>query len=124
MPAWCAPTRRRRIKRPAPDIETVEAREVFDAKNFLAFPGCVDAHMHIGMPLAQDAVSESKAAAMGGVTSSLNYIRTGLRPGEIDKRSSFVAKREGNFSNGVSRRDGTASLDAPRSQVPAFPRQD
>jgi hypothetical protein len=25
--------------------------------------------------------------------------------------------------NGVSR-DGTASLDAPRSQVPAFPRQD
>ena len=43
------------------------------------FPGCVDAHMHIGIyaPLAQDAVSESKAAAMGGVTSSLNYIRTG-----------------------------------------------
>ena len=35
--------------------------------------------MHIGIyaPLAQDAVSESKAAAMGGVTSSLNYIRTG-----------------------------------------------
>ena len=34
--------------------------------------------------------------------------------------------REGqrNFNNGVSRRDGTASLDAPRSQVPAFPRQD
>jgi hypothetical protein len=29
-----------------------------------------------------------------------------------------------NFSNGVSRGDGTASLDAPRSQVPAFPRQD
>src|SRR6478735_5581478 len=27
--------------------------------------------------LAPDAVSESKAAAMGGVTSSLNYIRTG-----------------------------------------------
>ena len=35
--------------------------------------------MHVGIyrPLAQDAVSESKAAAMGGVTSSLNYIRTG-----------------------------------------------
>jgi hypothetical protein len=29
-----------------------------------------------------------------------------------------------NFRNGVSRRDGTASLDAPRLQVPAFPRQD
>ena len=35
--------------------------------------------MHSGIysPLADDAVSESKAAAMGGVTSSLNYFRTG-----------------------------------------------
>src|SRR5665213_2825584 len=62
-----------------PDIQVERAKEVFDAKNRLAFPGCVDAHMHIGIyaPLAQDAVSESKAAAMGGVTSSLNYLRTG-----------------------------------------------
>src|SRR5215469_7646895 len=67
------------VARLAPDIRAEQAKEVFDAKNFLAFPGCVDAHMHIGIyaPLAQDAVSESKAAAMGGVTSSLNYIRTG-----------------------------------------------
>ena len=28
------------------------------------------------------------------------------------------------FRNGVNRVDGTACLDAPRSQVPAFPRQD
>jgi allantoinase len=63
----------------APDIKADDANEVFDAKRQLAFPGCVDAHMHVGIyrPLAQDAVSESKAAAMGGVTSSLNYIRTG-----------------------------------------------
>jgi allantoinase len=68
-----------KVARLSPDIETEQAKEVFDAKNLLAFPGCVDAHMHIGIyaPLAQDAVSESKAAAMGGVTSSLNYIRTG-----------------------------------------------
>ena len=35
--------------------------------------------MHSGIysPLDEDAVSESKAAAMGGVTSSLNYFRTG-----------------------------------------------
>ncbi|HUQ76063.1 MAG TPA: hydantoinase, partial [Burkholderiales bacterium] len=39
----------------------------------------VDAHMHTGIysPLAEDAVSESRAAAQGGVTSSLNYFRTG-----------------------------------------------
>ena len=68
-----------KVVRLGPDIRVERAKAVFDAKNRLAFPGCVDAHMHIGIyaPLAQDAVSESKAAAMGGVTSSLNYLRTG-----------------------------------------------
>src|SRR5258707_13496942 len=68
-----------RIVRLAPDIQAALAKEVFDAKNFLAFPGCVDAHMHIGIyqPLAEDAVSESKAAAMGGGRSGPNYIRAG-----------------------------------------------
>ncbi len=68
-----------KVVRVAPAIQTEHAKEIFDAKNLLAFPGCVDAHMHVGIyqPLAQDAVSESKAAAMGGVTSSLNYMRTG-----------------------------------------------
>ncbi len=62
-----------------PAIEPHEAAAVIDGKKLLGFPGCVDAHMHIGIyqPLARDAVSESKAAAMGGVTSSLNYFRTG-----------------------------------------------
>src|SRR5215472_10758510 len=68
-----------KIARLGSDIQADQAKTVFDAKNRLAFPGCVDSHMHIGIyaPLAQDAVSESKAAAMGGVTSSLNYLRTG-----------------------------------------------
>ena len=68
-----------KVVRLAPETRAEDANEVFDAGKFLAFPGCVDAHMHVGIyrPLAQDAVSESKAAAMGGVTSSLNYIRTG-----------------------------------------------
>src|SRR5215469_8325716 len=63
----------------APELAGATAAQVLDAQNHLAFPGCVDAHMHIGIyaPLEEDAVSESKAAAMGGVTSSLNYIRTG-----------------------------------------------
>ncbi|MEC4815410.1 MAG: amidohydrolase family protein [Scytonema sp. PMC 1069.18] len=63
----------------APNISSDESKEVFDAQNLLGFPGVVDAHMHIGIyqPLDQDAVTETKAAAMGGVTTSLNYIRTG-----------------------------------------------
>ena len=90
MPASSVPTRppsiastsasrtaRSAVSRPS--SQAGQAEQVFDGKNHLAFPGCVDAHMHVGIysPLAEDAVSESKAAAMGGVTSSLNYIRTG-----------------------------------------------
>ena len=63
----------------APGIDATLARTVHDGRGRLAFPGVVDAHMHSGIysPLQEDAVSESKAAAMGGVTSSLNYFRTG-----------------------------------------------
>jgi len=68
-----------KVARLSPEIRVDDAAQIFDAKQLLAFPGCVDAHMHIGIyqPLADDALTESKAAAMGGVTSSLNYIRTG-----------------------------------------------
>jgi len=56
-----------------------KARAIHDGKGLLAFPGVVDAHMHAGIysPLKEDAVSESRAAAQGGVTSMLNYFRTG-----------------------------------------------
>lgn len=63
----------------APGLDPQRAKAVHDGRGCLAFPGVVDAHMHSGIysPLAEDAVTESKAAAMGGVTSSLNYFRTG-----------------------------------------------
>jgi allantoinase len=68
-----------RIAKVAPGIDPARAKAVEDGHGRLAFPGVVDAHMHSGIysPLAEDAVTESKAAAMGGVTSSLNYFRTG-----------------------------------------------
>jgi len=58
---------------------TEKANQTYDARGLLAFPGVVDAHMHAGIysPLKEDAVSESRAAAQGGVTSMLNYFRTG-----------------------------------------------
>jgi allantoinase len=63
----------------APALDAKDAREVIDAKDQLAFPGAVDAHMHTGIyhALEEDAVTESRAAAWGGVTTSLNYTRTG-----------------------------------------------
>jgi allantoinase len=63
----------------APEIPTEEGQEIIDAERLLGFPGVVDAHMHAGIysPLAEDAITESKAAAMGGVTSMITYFRTG-----------------------------------------------
>ncbi|MFL6662629.1 MAG: hydantoinase, partial [Rhizobacter sp.] len=68
-----------KVAQVAPGLAVERAKAVHDGRGRLAFPGVVDAHMHSGIysPLAEDAVTESKAAAMGGVTSSLNYFRTG-----------------------------------------------
>ncbi len=56
-----------------------DATKIIDGKGHLAFPGAIDAHMHIGIyqPLDKDAVTESMAAASGGVTTAMTYIRTG-----------------------------------------------
>ncbi|RMB84720.1 dihydroorotase family protein [Streptomyces shenzhenensis] len=68
-----------RIADVAPGIDTAAARQVVDGGGKLAFPGVVDAHQHWGIynPLEQDAASESRACAQGGVTSALTYMRTG-----------------------------------------------
>jgi len=68
-----------RFARIEANIDPAEATEVVDGGGKLAFPGLVDVHTHVGIysPLAEDAATESKAAAMGGVTSMLTYFRTG-----------------------------------------------
>ena len=68
-----------KVAQVTPGLAAERAKAVHEGQGRLAFPGVVDAHMHSGIysPLDEDAVSESKAAAMGGVTSSLNYFRTG-----------------------------------------------
>ena len=68
-----------KIERLHPNIQPSLGKKVVSAENMLAFPGVVDAHMHTGIygPLSLDALNESKAAAAGGVTCSLNYMRTG-----------------------------------------------
>jgi allantoinase len=70
---------REKFSRIERNIGPGNAKTVYDGKGRLAFPGVVDAHMHAGIysPLKEDAVSESRAAAQGGVTSMLNYFRTG-----------------------------------------------
>ena len=68
-----------KIARIGPDLDAATAAEVYDGQDRLAFPGLVDPHMHCGIysPLHDDAITESRAAAQGGVTTSINYMRTG-----------------------------------------------
>jgi allantoinase len=68
-----------RFARLDPSIPAADARHVYDGRGRLAFPGVVDAHTHAGIyaALAEDAVTESRAAVSGGVTTMLTYFRTG-----------------------------------------------
>jgi allantoinase len=63
----------------APGLAADDAAAVVDGGGKLAFPGAVDAHQHWGIynQLDVDTHSESRAAAQGGVTTGLTYIRTG-----------------------------------------------
>ncbi|TIC88073.1 hydantoinase [Nocardioides sp. GY 10113] len=60
-------------------LDPDSAVEVVDAGGKVAFPGVVDGHQHWGIynPLPEDAASESRACAQGGVTTALTYMRTG-----------------------------------------------
>ncbi|MBX7219283.1 MAG: dihydroorotase family protein [Blastocatellia bacterium] len=93
-----------RFARIEPELAPESAAEVVDARHLLGFPGLVDAHMHIGIyqELEADARAESRAAAMGGVTTSLNYMRTGKY--YLNKGGSYreffpevLARSAGNF---------------------------
>ena len=68
-----------RIEQVAAGMVAGEGTTVIDASGRLAFPGVVDVHQHWGIynPLAEDAVTESKACAQGGVTTGITYLRTG-----------------------------------------------
>ncbi|GAB2863380.1 amidohydrolase family protein [Actinocorallia aurea] len=68
-----------KIVRIAPDLPADDAAQVVDGRGLLAFPGVVDAHQHWGIynELSVDTATESRAAAQGGVTTALTYMRTG-----------------------------------------------
>jgi allantoinase len=71
--------RQGRIASVSPHMDAADSAEVVDGGGLLAFPGAVDAHQHWGIynPLDVDTRSESRAAAQGGVTTGITYIRTG-----------------------------------------------
>src|SRR5690606_41954856 len=73
----------------APNLPVTAARTI-DAGDKLIFPGFIDAHTHMGIPIkdttsADDFNSGSWAAAFGGVTTILDF--TVQRPGQTPREA-------------------------------------
>ena len=66
-----------------------EAREVIDAQGLHVLPGVVDAHAHYGLGGDDDFTTETKAAARGGITTTLSY----LLKQDVDYEPAFTEMR-------------------------------
>ncbi len=62
-----------KIVRVGRGLPVEHAKRIHDGQGLLAFPGLVDANVHLGVyaTLEEDAASESRAMAQGGITTSL-----------------------------------------------------
>lgn len=59
----------------APELNPQADDEVIDATGKLIFPGGIDPHVHFGVPgYADDFASGTRAAAVGGITTVVNYV--------------------------------------------------
>lgn len=88
-------------------LDPAAATSVFHADGLVAFPGAVDAHQHWGIynDLTEDAESESRAAAQGGVTAGLTYMRTGQY--YLNKTGPYAEF----FPEVLAKTDGSAFID-------------
>ncbi len=55
----------------------VQAAQILNATGLTVFPGVIDPHMHLGIynDMSTDFTADTKAAAIGGITSIVNYYR-------------------------------------------------
>jgi dihydropyrimidinase len=64
--------------------ETIKAHRVLEAKGKLVFPGGIDGHTHLTMgPGLEGYASETRSAALGGITSTLSYLLESGDLGEV-----------------------------------------
>jgi len=72
---------------------SLEARRVLDAKGMLVLPGGVDAHTHLTMgPAEAGYETETRSAAIGGVTTTISYLLDAGDPAESMKREIAAGK--------------------------------
>ncbi len=61
----------------SPRSDDMLATETLDATGLCVFPGVIDPHTHFGLGGDQDWLTESRSAAIGGVTTVINYVMGG-----------------------------------------------
>ena len=78
----------------APGV-AAEAGEVIDAGGLVVLPGVIDPHVHLGYARSfeEDVKSETRSAALGGVTSMISFYRQyhGLQPAPYDELPELVS---------------------------------
>jgi len=80
----------------APEARGVRAREVIDGRGLHLFPGVIDPHTHLGFAgdLRGDLHTETRSAALGGVTTVLSFHRhyasADPEPYDIDELAQLI----------------------------------
>ena len=79
-----------------------KSKEIFDAKNLIVLPGCIDTQVHFrepGSTDAEDLNSGSKAAVMGGITSVFEMPNTNPPTTNFDEFEKKINLGKGMYCN-------------------------
>jgi dihydropyrimidinase len=76
-----------KIKALRKSTQSVQASRKINAEGKYVLPGVIDPHVHYGVytPIEEAARTESRSAALGGVTTMMRMLRTNERYGNIEK---------------------------------------
>jgi dihydropyrimidinase len=80
---------------------SASASETIDARGLVVLPGVVDPHVHFGLGSPDDWATESVAAALGGVTTVLNYVQGSRSFTEVVPEERARAERDSVIDFGI-----------------------
>ena len=74
--------------------ETVPASRRIEVEGKHVFPGIIDAHTHFGLGSADDFLTETRSAAVGGVTTVLSFYQNARRYSEVFPEEKHKAEQK------------------------------